>query len=246
MSQDIATELKALKLYLTERHPCSYLPDRIATTAFVDPTIAIDTSVYSDLSRMGFRRSGRYFYTPRCELCSACIPVRIPVQRFRPSRSQRRCANRFARLDPAVEVIHRKLNELHHEEHYSLYARYINERHHDGDMYPPTTEQFLDFIATGHPSTSMLEFRLDGALIAGAVTDRLDDGLSAIYTYFDPRRDDIGLGTFAILQQIELTRQLGLQYLYLGYWIASCRKMSYKTRFRPLEVYNHGQWSDIT
>lgn len=246
MSQHIATELKALKLYLTERHPCSYLSDRIATTAFVDPTIAIDTGVYSNLSRMGFRRSGRYFYTPRCELCSACIPVRIPVARFRPSRSQRRCTNRFTRHDPQVDVRHRSLTELNHAEHYPLYARYISERHRDGDMYPPTTEQFQDFIATGHPSTSMLEFRLEGILIANAITDRLDDGLSAIYTYFDPSRDDSGIGTFAILRQIELTRQLGLDYLYLGYWINSCRKMTYKTRFRPLELYNQGQWSELS
>ncbi len=243
MSQDIATELKALKLYLTERHPCSYLSDRIATTAFVDPTIAIDTGVYSNLSRMGFRRSGRYFYTPRCELCSACIPVRIPVKRFRPSRSQRRCINR----NSTVAVRQRSLAELDPAEHYPLYASYISERHRDGDMYPPTEEQFQDFIATGHPSTSMLEFRTDnGTLIANAITDRLDDGLSAIYTYFDPDWSDRGIGTLAILRQIELARQLDLNYLYLGYWISACRKMNYKTRFRPLELYNHGRWSEIS
>lgn len=242
MSQDIATELKALKLYLTERHPCSYLSDRIATTAFVDPTIAVDTGVYSNLSRMGFRRSGRYFYTPRCELCSACIPVRIPVNRFRPSRSQRRCTHRNAHVD----IQHRSLTELDHAEHYPLYATYISERHRDGDMYPPTVEQFQDFIATGHPSTSMLEFRAEGKLIANAITDRLDDGLSAIYTYFDPTLANSGIGTLAILQQIGLAQRLGLDYLYLGYWISACQKMSYKTRFRPLELYNRGHWSEIT
>lgn len=241
MSQDIATELKALKLYLTERHACSYLPDRIATTAFIDPTIAIDTAVYSNLSRMGFRRSGRYFYTPRCELCSACIPVRIPTRHFRPNRSQRRCLNR----NTHVSVQHRPLAQLDPAEHYPMYARYISERHRDGDMYPPTEEQFHDFIATGHPSTAMLEFRVTGKLIANAITDRLDDGLSAIYTYFDPTLDNNSIGTLAILRQIELTQQLELDYLYLGYWISACRKMNYKTRFRPLELHKHGQWNEI-
>lgn len=241
MSQDIASELKSLKLYLTERHPCSYLPDRIATTAFVDPTIAIDSSVYSNLSRMGFRRSGRYFYTPRCELCSACIPARIPVAHFRPDRSQRRCLGRNEEL--SLRQV--QLADLDQEEHYPLYAHYIRERHRDGDMYPPSMEQFRDFIATGHHTTRSLEFRTGTRLVANAITDVLDDGLSAIYTYFDPEFTDRGIGTFAILRQIELAKVQGLDYVYLGYWISGCRKMNYKTRFRPIELYNHGRWTEI-
>ncbi len=239
MSRDIASELKTLKLYLTERHPCSYLPDRIATTAFVDPTVAIDSSVYSNLSRMGFRRSGRYFYTPRCELCTACVPARIPVARFTPGRSQRRALRRHQHLTQTPIT----LETLDQAEHYPLYARYIRERHQDGDMYPPTPEQFRDFIATGHHTTRCLELRDNGTLIAGAITDVLDDGISAIYTYFDPDYAQ-GLGTLAILRQIELARSLEMDYVYLGYWISGCRKMSYKTRFRPIELYTHGEWTE--
>lgn len=240
MTKDMAAELKTLKLYLTERHPCSYLPDRIATTAFVDPTIVVDPSVYSSLSRMGFRRSGHYFYAPRCELCSACISARIPVAHFQPSRSQRRCLNRNQLLS-SQQVI---LDDLDPNEHYPLYARYIRERHRDGDMYPPTMEQFRDFIATGHRTTRCLEFRSGERLVASAITDVLDDGLAAIYTYFDPSLAGNGMGTFAILQQIELARALNLDYVYLGYWISGCRKMNYKTRFRPLEFYRHGRWTE--
>jgi len=242
MSRDIASELKTLKLYLTERHPCSYLPDRTATTAFVDPTIAIDSSVYSNLSRLGFRRSGRYYYTPRCELCSACIPARIPVKKFSPGRSQRRCISHNEHL----ELIPVNLEALNQSEHFNLYSRYIHARHRDGDMYPPTPEQFRDFIGTGRDSTECLELRDRGELVACAVTDRLDDGLSAIYTYFSPAQTRRGIGTLAILRQIQLARQLGLDYLYLGYWISGCRKMSYKTQYRPIELYSHGRWTEIT
>ena len=236
MTRDISPDLQTLRLFLTEPHDCSYLTDQQATTAFVDPATPVEQSLYSRLSEMGFRRSGRYVYAPRCESCNACIATRIPVFEFSPNRQQKRCARRNEELNIRVE------HQVDHEEHFPLYERYINQRHRDGDMYPPTRDQYDDFIGNMLEGSRIIEYRLQGELIAAAVIDLLDNGISAIYTYFDPEQDRRSLGTFAILSQIELARQLELNYLYLGYWIKHCEKMAYKSGFRPLEMLIKNQW----
>ena len=239
MSRDITPDLNQIQLYLTEAHPCSYLSDKQATTAFVDPKYPLDTETYSRLSTMGFRRSGQYIYAPRCTSCKSCIPVRVPVDGFQPTRSQKRCLKRNTDVSAVIEP------NIDLDEHYALYQKYIDTRHSDGDMYPATMTQYRDFIGKPWECTRFIEFRLDEKLIACAVSDWLDDGLSAIYTYYDPELSARSLGTLAILRQIEMAQEQELDYLYLGYWIRDSAKMTYKSKFRPAELYIENRWLRI-
>lgn len=240
MTRDISPDIQKIRLYLTTPHRCSYLPDQEATTAFVDPKFPIEGNVYSYLSDLGFRRSGHYLYAPRCARCKSCIPLRIPVARFVPNRRQRRAVKRNADIDVAV------VGNVDVDEHYELYENYINIRHLNGDMYPPSRRQYLEFIGNPWDCTRFIEFRLADRLVACAVVDWLQAGLSAIYTYFDPTLDDRSLGTFAIIKQVELTAAAGLDYVYLGYWIRDCAKMNYKSTFRPSECYLENRWLPLS
>lgn len=231
------SDLQTLRFYATPPHDCSYLPGHKAKTLFVDPQIEVPPAVYSELSDLGFRRSGSHIYRPHCDQCSACISVRIPVRAFRPTRTQRRIwrRNQDLRVEPAAPQLT--------VEYYRLYERYISERHADGDMFPPSPSQFMNFLVEGHQPGCFYEFRDgDDQLLAVAVTDWLDQGLSALYTFYHPDARQRSLGTQAILWQIEETRRQGLDYLYLGYWVRECRKMSYKTAFHPLEMLLSEQW----
>lgn len=230
------SNLRTLAFFATPAHNCSYLPDRQATTMFVDPRAHVDKRLYSQLTALGFRRSGSHYYRPHCESCNACIPVRLKVDEFRPDRSQRRVLKKNADLSC------RMVRASFSERHYALYAHYIEERHADGDMYPPSREQFTSFLVKGATDSWFIEI-LDGETLVGlAAVDKLNEGLSAIYTVFDPAWEHRSLGTFAVLWQVEEARRLELPYLYLGYWIAECRKMNYKTRFRPIEALRDGHW----
>lgn len=239
MSRDISPDLQQIRLYLTQPHDCSYLPNKAATTAFVDPMIKVTPELYSQLTHLGFRRSGKYFYSPRCQSCQACISSRIPVDAFRPDRQQKRTHRRNRDLEVRV------VETIDSSEHYPLYDRYISNRHARGDMYPPSYGQFMDFLGDPYDSTRYLEFRLDGELLACTVADRLDDGLSAIYTYYAPEHDRRSLGTFAVLSLIDAARQWRLPYIYLGFWIDGCRKMTYKARYQPMEILVAGQWRPL-
>lgn len=239
MTRDISPDLEKLRLYLTEPHPCSYLPDRQATTAFVDPRVVIDAELYNRLSDLGFRRSGRYIYTPRCASCKACIPIRIDAAAFSPNRRQRKCLNRNRDLTVAL------VDSVDVEEHYPLYERYITVRHSEGDMYPPSRAQYQDFIGRPWHSTTFLELRARGRLLGCAVTDWLRNGLSAIYTYFDPEEERRSLGTFAILKQVETVLARGKRYVYLGFWIRDSAKMNYKIHYRPAELFVNDTWLRI-
>ncbi len=206
---------------------------------FVDPRATVDKKLYSQLTALGFRRSGSHYYRPHCEHCSACIPVRLNVNHFRPDRGQRRVVRQNE--DLTFNLVRAELTEAYYE----LYARYIEQRHHDGDMYPPSREQFSSFLVEGATESYFLEMRKNKTLIGLAVIDALDDGLSAIYTVFDPDEEHRSLGTMAVLWQIDEARRCQLPYLYLGYWIRECRKMSYKTRFRPIEALLNGHWQTL-
>lgn len=233
------TNLAQLKFFATPKHACSYLDEREATTLFVDPAARIDNPLYSALSSLGFRRSGRHIYRPHCEQCSACIPIRIPVRRFGARRHQRRVWQRNEDLE--VHLCEPALTA----ENYGLYARYIEARHPGGDMYPPTPEQFRSFLLCEWSDTRFVEFRAEGVLLAVAVMDQVADGLSAIYTFFDPDRNERSLGVQAVLWQIQHAEDLGLPYLYLGYWIKQCQKMNYKSRYRPLEMFVGERWTEV-
>lgn len=233
----MTSSLRDLKVYTTYPHTCSYLPEREATTLFIDPRQDIDQALYSRLSQLGFRRSGSHIYRPHCADCRACIPARIPVERFCPDRSQRR----IWRRNQDLLVMHSQ--DIRDEEAYDLYYRYIEQRHADGDMFPPDREQYLSFLNDPWQVTRYLRFYEGEQLVAVAVVDELEDGLSAIYTFFEPEQERRGLGVFAILWQIERARELGLAHVYLGYWIENCQKMRYKDRYQPLELLVDGRWT---
>lgn len=234
------TELARLKFYATQAHPCSYLPTEQATTLFLDPSQPMDAQVYAELSEVGFRRSGDHLYRPHCQNCSACVPARLPAADFTPNRQQRRIRSRNADLQ--VQAARPTFSE----EYYDLYARYIEQRHADGDMYPPNRDQFSTFLVRDLPFSRFYEFRLNGRLLAVAVTDVLPNGLSAVYTFYDPDEEHRSLGRYAILWQIAETARLGLHALYLGYWIKNCRKMNYKTQYRPIELFVNQRWVILT
>ncbi|TDO06861.1 MULTISPECIES: arginyltransferase [Halomonas] len=230
--------VRDLRFFLTVPHACSYLAGCEATTLFLDPQESPRQSVYDALALLGFRRSGRHLYRPHCDTCSACISVRIPVDEFAPSRTQRKLANRNADLTLKVRPA------LFDPEHYALYADYVRTRHADGDMYPPSHEQYRTFLTLDQPYAQLLEFRLDGRLVAVSAFDQLERGLSAIYTFFDPapELERRSLGTFAVLALIQRARDQGLSHVYLGYWIRECRKMAYKQFFQPLEMLDGRRW----
>jgi|TARA_B110001450_G_scaffold216390_1_gene209970 arginine-tRNA-protein transferase len=239
LSQIIAAETFEIGLLISEAHDCSYIAAETARMLFVDPDTVIDVPLYSQLSRMGFRRNGNFLYTPRCVGCALCLASRVDVQRFKRNRSQRRCWTKNA------DVVIDQLASIDMAEHYEVYSAYIAQRHSDGDMYPPSMKQFEDYLGRPWECTSYLEMRLADQLIGCAVIDSIDHGLSATYTYFHPDFADRGLGTLAVLFQIELIRKLGLDYLYLGYWIELCEKMSYKRNFQPLEVFRDNCWREL-
>lgn len=229
----------ALPLYLSSDHPCSYLDDEQARTLFVDPLARLDKDSYGLLLRHGFRRSGTHVYRPACRRCRRCIPVRLPVKTFHADRSQRR----NLRLNrESVQIIERPA--ALDAEHYRLYAAYVRSRHPDGSMAEEISEDgyYRFLVESWGGETLFLELRLDGRLLAVAVTDLVPDGLSAVYTFFDPAHANRAPGTFGVLSQIELARRRGLAYLYLGYWIDETRKMRYKDRFRPIEAWDGRRW----
>jgi arginine-tRNA-protein transferase len=232
-------EIGKRQFYLTPAHPCSYLPGREAQTLFLDPRDTINQALYQGLAEHGFRRSGGHLYRPHCKDCQACIPTRIPVERFEPRRNQRRVASKNEDLDIRFEPA------IFSGRYYALYERYIHGRHQDGDMYPPTSDQFRSFLLSQWSNSVFLNCYLDGELVSVAVTDQQPTGLSAIYTFFDPALNERSLGTFSILKQIEHCRALGIPHLYLGYWIRESRKMRYKIDYRPVELFMDGRWTTL-
>jgi leucyl-tRNA---protein transferase len=235
----VTSSLRDLKVYTTYPHSCSYLRDQEATTLFVDPRQPVDQKLYSKLSVMGFRRSGNHIYRPHCTHCNACIPARIPVDGFQPKRSQKRIWQR----NQDLRVI--GTDNIDDDAAFDLYHRYISLRHSDGDMYPPDREQYQAFLNSVWDCTRYFRFYDKGRLSAVAVVDKLEDGLSAIYTFFDPQADKRSLGVYAVLWEIEQAREMSLDYLYLGYWIRDCQKMSYKANYRPLQVYVNSRWTTL-
>lgn len=228
-----------LLFYISAPHDCSYLEGREARTLFADPEQPLAPSTFSALSELGFRRSGCLVYTPRCQDCSACIPVRIPVEEFAPDRSQQR--NWRANCDIEVRIIKQRFSD----EHIALYQRYIRSRHPDGSMDVEARQEVERFFLCDWSNTLFAEFLLDGRPIALAVVDELRSGLSAVYTFFDPAEERRGLGVFAVLWLIEECRRRKLPYLYLGFLIYDSPKMAYKARYRPQHHFRHGEWLPV-
>jgi leucyl-tRNA---protein transferase len=226
------------KFYRSGPSPCPYLPDRMERKLF---TRLIDSSaqeVNDTLSRVGFRRSHDIVYRPACDDCSACIPVRVPTAQFAPRRSQRRILQRNrdlrTQLYPAVASI----------EQYQTFVRYQDRRHKDGDMSRMSLADFCAMIDERQVQSILLELRDSAGVFRGAMlADRLRDGFSAVYSFFDPDEPQRGLGTLLILQLIMAARSEGLPYAYLGYWIEGSMKMAYKAQFQPLEFLSEAGWT---
>jgi len=222
--------------YISPPHDCGYLPGREAVTLFADPHNRTTPALYTKLAHYGFRRSGEHLYRPRCPGCQACVPTRLPVDDFAPNRSQRRnlSANTGLRLTSQPFAFD--------SGQFDLYRRYMQWRHPGSTMDDDSQQHYVECFSSQWCHTTTLTLHDDRRLVAVAITDRLGDALSAVYTFFDPDYAAAGLGTLALLHQIETARRERLAYLYLGYWIGASAKMHYKLRFRPLEWFADGRW----
>jgi len=227
--------LSLVDLYATSPYACSYLPGRMARSQVAVPPEAIDARFYGLLVQQGFRRSGPHVYRPWCDACQACVSVRLRAMDFVPARRHRRAMARHRDLKAIQYPL------LFRDEHYALYLRYQMRRHAGSGMDEDSRAQYTQFMLMSHVDSRLIEFRAGRELRMVSLIDILPDGLSAVYTFYDP--DVAGsLGTYAILWQIAHCRHWGLPYLYLGYWIADCRKMAYKADYRPLEALRGGRW----
>jgi leucyl-tRNA---protein transferase len=227
-----------LDFYITPEHDCPYLADKQSKTVFLNPEIEPQLSIYQWLIEKGFRRSGEHIYRPQCEQCNDCISIRISPKTFIPNKQQKRCAKKGTRFITKVS------NAKFDLEHYQLFENYITARHQDGDMYPTSEKQYKEFVLSDWSNSQFLDFYAPTTnnLIASCVFDRLENGLSAIYTFFDVEYSKFSLGRLAILKLLDLCQSNQLDYVYLGYWINQCQKMSYKGEYRPMECFVEDKW----
>ena len=227
-----------LDFYITPEHDCPYLDKRSSQTVFLNPEINPQLNIYQWLIDRGFRRSGDHIYRPHCKGCHSCISVRISPETFLPSKQQRRCSSKGARFSTKV---YPAVFDL---EHYELFENYINTRHKDGDMYPTSKKQYKEFVLSDWANTQFLDLveTTSGKLVACCVFDQLENGLSAIYTFFDVDYSKFSPGRLAVLKLLERCQNIKLNYVYLGYWIKGCQKMSYKGEYRPLECFIEDRW----
>lgn len=234
------TAAGSIRIYQTAEHACGYWPERRARDIVLDPDSRALPAIYPAALAQGFRRSGGHVYRPQCAHCMACVPVRIDVDAFRPNRSQRRCLQRNADLR-LIDSAPARCGEV-----FELYRRYLRSRHPKGGMDEPRPEDFDGFLSAIWSPTRFLRFEQpDGRLMGVAVSDLLSNGLSAVYTFFEPDAASRSLGTWGILKQIEWARALGLPHVYLGFWLQGHPKMDYKRQFSGLEQLRHGEWEPL-
>lgn len=235
----VNTKVISRSFYATQPGPCPYLPGRVEQRIVTPFSINDEPGLFDHLNQAGFRRSHGFLYRPACPGCHACIPVRVVVDRFSPSRRFRKVLSRNGDLavacSPAIGT----------DEQYALFKRYLEARHDDGGMARMSRDEYAELVERATVDTFIVEFRRSGALVAVALTDRLLSGLSGVYTFFDPDLAARSLGTFTILWHIAETARLGLPFFYLGYWIEGTRKMRYKTQFEPIEQLTSSGWQEL-
>lgn len=239
------------QFFMTAPHSCGYLPGKIERKVFTHLIGRRAPHINDLLTQAGFRRSQTIAYRPACEACRACVSVRVPVDKFLPTRTQKRV------FENNRDLVGEQKSNIATSEHYSLFRDYLASRHPDGGMMDMSVLDFSLMVEDSHVETDVIEYRRrgpdtfingrgTGALIATALTDVLADGLSMVYSFYDPNEATRSLGTFMILDHIERARKRGLPYLYLGYWIAGSRKMDYKARFMPQERLGPNGWELVT
>ncbi len=236
----------APQFYVTAPQPCPYLPGRMERKLFTALQGDYAEKLNDSLSKQGFRRSQNVLYRPSCADCQACLSARIRVKDFEPARSQRRAWRRNAHLRREAT------SPWATEDQYALFRRYLDSRHADGGMADMDIFEFAAMIEETPVRSRVVEYSADPppgshrrALAAVCLTDVLDDGVSMVYSFYDPSRERDSLGTYIILDHVEIARAAGLPYVYLGYWVPGSSKMGYKSRFAALEIYKGGQWQEI-
>lgn len=231
------------QFYITAPSPCPYVKDKMERKVFTSLAGPLSDQFHNQLVQEGFRRSQGIAYKPACEECSACVSARILVDDFTLSRSFRRIATRNRDLHTEFTGPHATA------EQYSVLRPYLDARHADGGMADMSVHDYAGMVEETTVTTHVVEYRVGSSLSAAprplvgtVLTDVLNDGLSMVYSFFDPEPHDRSLGTYMILDHITQARKRGLRYVYLGYWIKGCGKMDYKSRFQPLEVLKSGKW----
>ena len=227
------------RIGLSQPFECSYLPDRQEQLLVILDPSCYSSTKFESLLGLGFRRSGNQIYRPHCPICSACSSVRVLADEFMPTKSQKR------KLNKAKNRFEVKYSQVEREQYYPLYSKYISLRHQDGSMYPPDKSQFQSFLFCSWLTITFIELWDQENLVAVAVTDCMDNAISAIYTFFDPDYEHFSLGTVMILQQLKFAKQQHKQFVYLGYQIDECDKMKYKTQFLPAQKQLNDQWVAI-
>ncbi len=234
--------LHKLQFYVTTPYKCGYLPDKLAQSLIAAPHHLVDTNIYSGLIQQGFRRSGKFAYRPHCRNCNACIAIRLILNEFTPTRSQKRAYKKHTNLTARV------LPLSYHQSHFELYTSYQNLRHAEAELNAPTdendgTNQYLQFLCMSNVESLLVEFRdATNQVKIVSVIDVVRDGVSAVYTFYDALETKASYGTYSIMWLAEWTKNLGLPYLYLGYWIEASQKMAYKQQFKPQEKLIDDEW----
>jgi leucyl-tRNA---protein transferase len=224
------------QFYVTAPQPCPYLAGKIERKLFTALQGAGAHALNDTLSHQGFRRSQNVVYRPSCAGCSACLSARIVAAAFEPSRSQRRILRRNADLARAAT------DPWATEAQYALFRRYLDARHATGGMADMDLHEFAAMIEETPVRSRIVEYYRQGELVAVCLTDMLSDGVSMVYSFYEPEERDASLGTYIVLDHIAIAREAGLPYVYLGYWVPGSPKMDYKRRFRPLEIFHNGRW----
>ena len=226
----------SIPLILSQEHSCGYIDGKIAQSLFAHPSLPLSPLIYSQLIEQGFRRSGNEVYAPHCSNCSACIPARLPVEEFKPSRSQKRCLNKNRNTQVIIKPA------VFEQAHYDMYLRYQTIRHTEGSMANASPEDYLSFLGSIWCDTVFIEFSIGNQLAAIAVVDQFDQAWSAVYTFFEPKFSSYSLGAYAVLWQINQAYQQQKEFLYMGFWIKACKKMTYKCDYQPIQLLINKQW----